>query len=297
MPHRDIVIVPAYFRPEFLHLCLENLWNCPEMLDKDVWVYHDQKYDDSKTFAQEFLEVQEVLKYWKNGFRNRMRMVLRPESGYYGNSYNVLAAYAKAYETDAKYVFLVEEDVFVTPDFFRWHKKIQEQEDCFCSIAGQTYRNEPMQHFGLEAFFRNSIYSSIGVCWKRENLSWTETHAVLDYYQSPTQHILKHFPASTLGLSMMEQDGIVQRIMESQFKKAIWACVPRAYHAGVFGYHRGIGKENMFLEPLPDRVEKYRKALSDPEWLAKVAGFQSDVQPFPGELPKWEHQFEVQCQS
>src|SRR5256885_1557303 len=112
--HRDIVIVPAYFRPEFLQLCLEHLWDCPEMLNKDVWIYQDQKYDDREKFKTELEETEYVVAYWKRGFGNRLKAVLRPENGFYGNSYNVLSAYAKAYETDAKYVYLVEEDVFVT---------------------------------------------------------------------------------------------------------------------------------------------------------------------------------------
>src|SRR4051812_30337557 len=140
---RDIVILPAYFRPEFMHLAIEKLYACPEMLNKDLWIYHDQKHDDMKVFGADFADVENDLVYWKRGFGNRLRTVIRPENGFYGNSYNVLGAYQKAYETDAKYVYLVEEDVLVTPDFFRWHESVQESGDHFCTIAGQSDRNPP----------------------------------------------------------------------------------------------------------------------------------------------------------
>jgi hypothetical protein len=293
MAHRDIVIVPCYFRPEFLHLCLENLYICPEMLDKDVWVCQDIKYDDLIKFKDEMYETERVLEYWKRGFGNRLKAIRRPENGFYGNSYNVLSAYVKAYETDAKYVYLVEEDVFVTPDFFRWHEAVQVQEDFFCTIAGKSECN-PVSFEGqiAGAYFRSEHYRSLGVCWKRENLREITQHAELEYYRNSAPYIIKHFPNSPFGLGMMEQDGLIQRIMAQTFQIAAWACLPRAYHVGVYGYHRGIGKDNMFVGTLPERTEMLRKAVADPEWLKKVASFQIDVQSFPpSEIPSWEKVF------
>ena len=292
--HRDIVIVPAYFRPEFLHLCIEHLYACPDLLNKDVWIYQDMKHDDRETFKEELRETEIVLDYWKRGFGNRLKAVIRPENGFYGNSYNVLSAYQKAYETDAKYVYLVEEDVFVTPDFFRWHEAVQEQEpNFFCTIAGKAEANNIS--FAGEiagAYFASEHYRSLGVCWKRENLKEIVRHAQFEYFHNSTTYLLKHFPDSNLGLTMLEQDGLIQRIMEQTFQLAGWACLPRAYHVGVYGYHRGIGKDNMFVGTFPERVEMIRKAVSDPEWLKKVADFQTDVQAFPlQETPSWEKVF------
>jgi hypothetical protein len=290
---RDIVIVPAYFRPEFLHLALENLYACSEMLDKDVWICQDVKHGDLEKFSEEMRETEIVLDYWKRGFGNRLRAIRRPENGFYGNSYNVLSAYAKAYETDAKYVYLVEEDVFVTPDFFRWHEAVQEATDFFCTVAGKSDCNQ-IEFKGdiAGAYFGSEHYRSLGVCWKRENLAQVVRHNQFDYFHNAAPYVLKHFPGSQFGLKWMEQDGLIQRIMEQTFQTAGWACLPRAYHVGVYGYHRGIGKENMFVGTFPERVEMIRKAVADPEWVQKVAGFQSDVQTFPPqEIPSWEKVF------
>jgi hypothetical protein len=293
---RHIVLVPAYFRPEFLHLCLENLYACPEMLNQDVWVCQDVKHGDPEKFAEEMRETEIVLEYWKRGFGNRLRAIRRPENGFYGNSYNVLSAYAKAYETDAKYIYLVEEDVFVMPDFFRWHEAVQESTDFFCTIAGKSDCNQIQFNGELGgAYFGSEHYRSLGVCWKRENLQQVVQHNQFEYFHNPTPYVLKHFPGSQLGLTMLEQDGLIERVMQQTFQAAAWSCFPRAYHVGVYGYHRGIGKDNMFVGTFPERVDTIRKAVADPTWFQKVASFQTDLQTFPPqEIPSWKKVFPFQ---
>lgn len=272
----DVVIVPTYFRPEFLYLGLEKVYEARESENKLIWIYQDRKYGDIEQFRNELADTETVVEYWQRAFGNRLRAVMRPEHGYYGNSCNILAAYAKAYQSEAQFVYLVEDDVLVTEDFFEWHDQVQ-TDIPFCSIAGFCDRNSA--HSG--DCFESSEYASLGVCWNRTNLSAVVEHANSDYYRNPTPYILKHFPSSKHGLWAMEQDGLIQRIMEQRLTKAVWASTPKAFHIGVYGYHRSIGPDNMPLGTLAERIEFYRKAVSDPAWLAKVAGFQSDVQAFP----------------
>ena len=280
-----------------LYLCIEHLYDCEEMLDKDLWVFHDRKIDDIKQFEGALREVQTVLEYWKRPFGNRMRLVMRNENPYYGNSYNVLNAYAEAYKTDAKYVYLVEEDVLVTPDFFRWHDAVQEYNP-FCSIAGHTYRNKKTFSGDVQgAYFESEEYASLGVCWKRENLDYVVRHATKPYFHNATPYILKHFPGSKYCFAMMEQDGLIQRVMEQLFRPAAWSARPRAFHVGMWGYHRSIGSKAMIEAgvanlPLMEKIENLRQHISDQGWINSVAGFQSDVVAYPKEIPEWS---EVYC--
>lgn len=276
--HRDVVLVPAYFRPEFLYLCLERIYDADKNSNKDIWIYHDRKFNDIEQFRNELSEVETAIEYWKRAFGGRLRPVMRLEHGYYGNSYNTLAAYCKAFQTDARFVYLIEEDVLVSEDFFDWHEDVQAQKP-FCSVAGFCDRNKNLVTQGTS--FESTEYASLGVCWNRENLAAIIEHATQDYYRNQTPYILKHFPGSKLGLKFMEQDGLIQRVMEQQLQKAVFASVPKAFHVGVYGYHRSIGEENMFQGTLPERTDFYRRAVSDKTWLEKVAGFQSDVQAFP----------------
>lgn len=272
---KDIVIVPCYFRAEFLFLCLEHLASADGIDTKQVWLIHDRKYGDLLQFEQDLIDVGRVIEHWKPHFRD-LRMAMRLEHGSYGNSRNILSAYAAAFETDAEFVYLVEDDVLVTSDFFNWHEHIQSTNP-FCSIAGTCDRNKvPL----AGESFESSEYASLGVCWRRENLEAVVQHATEDYFSNPTPYILKHFPLSRHGLWAMEQDGLIQRVMEQRFEKAVFATQPRAFHIGVFGYHRGIGKINMATGPLSERIEFYRKALADSEWVSRVAGMQTDVQVY-----------------
>lgn len=290
--HRDIILVPCYFRPEFLYLTLEHICAARGSENKDLWLYHDRKFEDEEQFENELKEIEVVISYFKRALGARLKPFMRPQNGYYGNSYNVLEAYAKAHATNAEFVYLIEDDVFITPDFFEWHNIAHRfNPECFCTVAGECDRN---QHNCLEEFgavntdtgysatwFASREYASLGVCWKRENLKAVVEHANKDYYHNPSPYILKHFPSSTMGLKMMEQDGLIQRIAEQRLQKILFAVPQKSFHVGVFGYHRSIGPDNMFVGTLPERIEFYRSAASDKSWLEKVAGFQSDVQVFP----------------
>jgi hypothetical protein len=83
---------------------------------------------------------------------------------------------------------------------------------------------------------------------------------------------------------MIEQDGLICRIMEQDNKIAAWSVQNRALHIGLWGYHRSIGQKAMIDaglhmdNTLIQRVEILRKLLRDKEWINKVADFQTDIQ-------------------
>lgn len=285
--NQDIVIIPSYWRCEFLYLCLEHLSECSESKDKEFWIFQDMKIGDSVKFKDDAAELEWVTNIWKE--KLNIRTFQRPENGHYGNSYNVLRAYDRAYRTDAKYVYLVEDDIFVTKNFFNWHKIAQERHiHTFCSIAGKAEAND--LYIGHKAF-RNEfsldtpVYRSLGVCWKRENLEEIIKHAVPEYYstmQSMAQYIYQNFPDSvTPPHLMIEQDGLITRIMEKNKELATWTVKPAAYHVGIYGYHRGIDSQYMPIDTLPRRIDYFRKRLSDSAWLKRVADFQEDIQAYP----------------
>lgn len=277
---RDLVIIPSYWRPEFLYLCLEAIYAADGSYDKHIRVVEDVKDGDDQKFPDEIREVQEVLAYWKRGLGSRLQTILRPANTYYGNSFNLLEAYKRAYHEDWDHVYLIEDDILISTDFFIWHEGVQKDHCFFATIAGQTGRNSPADDLS-HRFFISRQYASLGVCWKRQNLSWVDQHAVPSYYQNSTLHIVQHFKNSSLGLKMMEQDGLIQRIAEQEFQTFAYSTQCRAFHIGAWGYHRGIGAANMFTGTLAERIEKVRAAVSDPTWFQKVADFQTDLQPFP----------------
>lgn len=280
---KDIVIITSFWRAEFLHLCLKSLYECPDSRNKEIWLIQDFKVGNG-SFGPIIEDLNKVAGYWKDKFGPNLILMVRPPNTFYGNSYNVLSAYNKAYKTDAKNVYLIEDDVLISPDFFKWHEAVQRDGDWFCTIAGRSLAvRKPDVKYTENDYFISHEYRSLGVCWPRHNLESIVKHYDPIYYatqQNMVDYVYSKFPNSAYGITMIEQDGLISRIMEEDDEYAAWAGVPRARHIGVWGYHRSIGVENMLDHPsLESRIEGYRVALDDPKWVEQVAGFQTDIDP------------------
>jgi glycosyltransferase involved in cell wall biosynthesis len=249
---RDVVIVPVYNRPAYLRICLEYLSRAEGASDKEIWVCIDR----GKSLIREFYEV-------LNDFRSVLSFstFIRPEHFYMGNSMNVLEAYKDAYQTDAKFVYLIEEDVVVQPDFFKWHEAVQGQGDFMCSVAYRCSRNTET-FIGCtdpEAYFTTARdYASIGVCWRRTRLAPVVVHARNEYYENLEAYILKRFPCNRFCTSFTEQDGLIMRVMSETQGVVAWPYVPRAFHVGFAGYNRVRGP-HLSYDELKDTIHNMDK--------------------------------------
>jgi hypothetical protein len=297
---KDIVIVPSAWRPEFLEMCLEHLAACPELSDKQIWIVQDFKTGQEK-FQEELNETFSVVEKWRSIFGKRLTAILRPSNNFYGGSYSVLSALNRAYKTTAKYVFEVEDDILVSPDFFKFHERVQNAGDYFCSIAGTFEKDSEGKPFPLEwktnynAYFKNPACRTLGMCFKRENLGKVLEHYKPEYYtsdQTMVDYMYANFRDSKYGIECVEYDGLISRVMEQDGRPAACSCAQRARHIGIWGYHRGIGLPNMIQGTLEYRIEQYKKLLNDPEWLKKVAWFQTDVLDVPAPIEEVQ---EVYC--
>lgn len=285
---KDIIIIPSSWRPEFLYLCLESLAQCPEVSSKEIWIAEDHKPSDD-AFPDTMRETIWVVDFWKKVFGKRLIPKIRPVNTFLGNSYNVLAAYSAAYNTDAKFVYLIEDDILISKDFFKWHERAQRQ-NFFCSIAGACDKVAVVQSRPPEilTYFASPVFRSLGVCWKRENLEEIVKHNGPLYYsteQGMVDYLFNMFPNTKYKFNeMIEQDGLICRIMERDNKLAAWSVQNRALHIGLWGYHRSIGQKAMIEAGLHmdntilQRVEILKKLLRDKEWINKVADFQTDIQ-------------------
>lgn len=213
---RDLVIVPTFSRPEMLWHCLEHLSACPEVIagELDLVV----AVDDHIGRPPPLEEIKSVVRRFP-----LVGMVKRDPHRYRGNSFNVLTAYEEAWKEERERVFLVEDDVMVEPDFFRWHLEVQAGELPFCSIGVAR---------------RGPGYCSLGVCFRREPLTLVVQHAVSAYFANMAYYCQANFhDGRNLGT---EQDGLILRIMLKAKATARFAEQPRARHIGWYGYNRGL---------------------------------------------------------
>jgi hypothetical protein len=206
-----------------------------------------------------------------------------------------LEAYRAAYHTDARYVYLIEEDVLITEDFFRWHETVQGQGNYFCSIGYRCIRNPHVKRVDDPTGYLECAgdYASICVCWRRSNLAAVVEHATADYYSDPVSCIQARFSDSGLPPSAWEQDGVILRLKITDQRPAAWASLPRAYHIGVWGYHRPAGFR--FPGNLALRVKALREAATSTAVLGELSmDDYNDVEAPPPRVPVWTVQKVVQ---
>ncbi len=110
---RDKIVILSFDRPELLALCLERLTAAPGICKKEIWVCQDRKmYPDLDPSPQILREIQDVAQrfdaqYIENEYRT-------PKN----NGMHTVLSLRRAYAAGANRIYLVEDDVLVSPDFF-----------------------------------------------------------------------------------------------------------------------------------------------------------------------------------
>jgi Glycosyl transferase family 2 len=230
----DIVIIPVYNRAEYLPLCLEFLSKAEGIETKEIWVCIDRGMNPA------YRALTAVVAEWVSRGLRIVTYVREPHK-YYSGSYNALEAYVEAFFSDARFVYYVEDDTFVQPDFFKWHEAVQADGDYACSIAIHSNSNEPITDPSAYFTFEGG-YDSHGVCWKRENLKMVVEHFVPEYYAGDRVHyaeyLEKQFPKSAHRKIYVEHDGLIHAILEANHGVVAYPFVPRCYHIGFAGHNR-----------------------------------------------------------
>jgi hypothetical protein len=229
---REIVIVPAWRRPEFLKACLTRLLRADDGAP-EYWICLDRGYDPAvETVADWFVSQEEVA--------GRVR-VGRREHRFHGNSYNVLSGYREALAERATLVHLVEEDVLVGADYFTFHREAHALAPEAFSVSACRNQFFPV---GTEpepdesALYLHGSYQSIGVSLKAARLRAVMPHVSVRYFSQMVAYCARHFPHSALNRGHTEQDGLLNRVREALRLHTAYAAVPRAYHVGFSGYNR-----------------------------------------------------------
>jgi len=277
---KDIVLLPTWYRPEYLQLCLEHLAAAQGIESKQIWILQDYHVNDERTHALEEQWTQEVLGNWRLGLDIKFMRSTPHMTG--GNSRNVMEGYRRAFETDAKYVYQIEDDVFVTPDLFRWHETVQNDGNYFCSVGYNCKFKWPADFKPDDNpgdYYTAYYYGSYGVGWKRENLAAIVPHANDAYYTSMDAYVRQNLGGTRLGDRFTEQDGLIERVMLRENVRPIaFPVVSRAFHMGLYGYHRKGQRPSGFLEA---KIKGLKQLLADPATFTNhVNNPYNDILPF-----------------
>ena len=190
---KDVVLIPTYLRPEFLQICLEHLaQTTATATPKEFWICADRRPDDEQRWKILLEWQKDVLDAWRGTLP--IKIIQGEKHSFNGNSFNVLESYKKAYNAPGvRDVYLVEDDVLVSPDFFTWHEAAKEAEpEAACSIAYRCSRNSEAYTGILQSgsyFTSARDYASIGVRWSRAKLEVILEHARSEYYVDQARYI------------------------------------------------------------------------------------------------------------
>jgi len=99
---RDLVLIPAFARPEYTWLCLEHLAKHGAR-DKEVWVAQDRHSRDNTLTIDRVKETEKVASSFAGEFE-AFKFIQRQPHGFIGNAYNFLELYREAVLTEARYV-------------------------------------------------------------------------------------------------------------------------------------------------------------------------------------------------
>lgn len=257
MDGKDLLIIPAFNRPEMLQLCLESLVQTGELGQFEIWVCVDDhravRYDP---------DVAKPLDWLLREHRIPVTVKLRKVSDTYGNSRNIMEAYKEAFHTSARFVFMAEDDILVTQDFFRWCYETHLDHPLDCVVATRPERGIPIEQ--KAGFYVDSDFASGAVCWKRSSLGSVVDHANPSFYNRLAEYCDEHYPESLLRGCYGEQDGLIRRICEDEQLKVAWPWYSRARHIGIYGFHDTIPRGNYL-----DRLAYLRSILSDQTQLDK----------------------------
>lgn len=226
----ELVIVPAWRRPDFLTATLRRLAiaDDPQLA---YWLCLDRGH--SPYVASAARDFQRQI----GGGRVTLR--LAGQHPHRGNSYNVLTAYAAACASGATLIHLVEEDIFAGRDYFAFHR--QAHALCPDVFAVSACRNQNVDVAPPErgdAVYQHPAYQSLGVSFTPQRLASILPHIGADYFADPSGYCRATFPDSRIWPGFCEQDGLLHRIAEANGWPVAYPLAPRAYHAGFHSYNR-----------------------------------------------------------
>jgi hypothetical protein len=270
---RDIVVLPCWRRPEFLWHCLDNISRAEGSADLTVMLRPDTGFStDNLEIARSFADrLQIEISHATPAPYKRTKQ-----------SANVLLGYLHAAASAKQYVFLIEEDVMVGRDFFRWHREVQSAvaNPLFCSIGTRNPNRTLTLPDDVTAYYLSSgDFCSIGVCFDKEILQEkVAPHVNMTYMAKPKKYIRRHFKNSRIGLGFVEQDGLIRRIQEQTALPIAWPCVPRGFHAGFYGYNRAGRVEG----DLQTRISTLTETIYDINLMREADSLPCELQ-----LPAW----------
>ena len=208
----NTVVMPVCKRPEMLALALEALDRTQADLDVRI-------YADTQTNLDEVEYTRDVY------FPDALIFHAKPHAQVPSGMWNILGALKAGYHTGSPYVFLVEEDVVVKPDFFDWHMEAQRTGD-YLATCGRRMRNYP----------QFVMYTNPGACFAHDKLGLVVEHINDDLFSNSRVYMDMTF--GSMDESSDLDDGLIRRVARQHQLTVKYPESPKCSHIGFRGYRQ-----------------------------------------------------------
>lgn len=240
---KAIVVMPSLKRPEMLALALEKLAIAKQRSrlfrpsEFILNIFADAS-DDNR-----FQEIEYVQKtYCPEAIVTRTHIRPSVPSG----MWNILFSLKKGYESGADLVFLCEEDVLVSSNYFDWHVQAQASGDYLATCGRKLPR--------LPSYAK---YTNPGACFKHDKLGLIVPHINEELFRDRVTYYNTQFGRME-ELSQLD-DGLVRRIAKAGGHEVLYPESPKCAHIGFMAYNRYDGWLN--LGDIQTRIAGLRKML------------------------------------
>ena len=124
----DIVIIPAFSRPEFLHYCLDQITKADESDTVEIVVFLDKGFDPQNiNIIKQYQKKLKVHEFHQTPHQRKDGARVVNYNKLTKQSRNVMCGLISGAEASDNLVFLIEDDIFIGKDFFTMHRAIHNQ--------------------------------------------------------------------------------------------------------------------------------------------------------------------------
>jgi hypothetical protein len=237
---KSIVVMPTLKRTEMLALALQKLAQLSGSEDLPVQIFLDtctqEKTDEVEFVRDEYFPTAQILQAKEH---------VKAPSG----CWNILHAIKSGYETGAEFVFLIEEDVMVYPDYFDWHFAIHENYFNPAHLLATCGRRKKE--------YKTEFYTNPGSCLHRNLLDYIVPHINDDFFQNRIKYLNERF-GSIEDCGDLD-DGLIRRVIDKVQAEIIYPDCPVVAHQGFWAYQKLV--EYKTHGSIQERVEQLRNML------------------------------------
>lgn len=227
----NICIVPAFRRPEYLHECLKNIAKADGVKDLLIMVVLDQGYSEDNIDIINQSELKDQIFIYKTPYRAYKLSK---------QSFSVLNSVIGACK-NADIVYYVEEDIFISKDFFTFAADVMKAEPgifAFVGTASHNVRVKTTDNKNAYYLTDKADFQTHGDCYNAKLfLQYVSEHFNDKYFANPRAYC-NQFNSKVCNPDHVEQDGLIRRVIEKNNLLIAYPHVPRAQHSGIYGYNR-----------------------------------------------------------